>query len=75
MQSQSSMEGGRASVLTEEMLGLFTYLFQEGERGVSSEQRAVGQMASACEERTACESVVDGMFYRSCDTYANVLLP
>lgn len=50
MQSQSSMGGGRVSVLMEEMLGLFTHLFQEGEQGVSSEQRPFGQMAGACEE-------------------------
>ena len=43
MQSQSSIGGEeyRVSVLTEEMLDLFTCLFQDSEWGVSSEQRVV----------------------------------
>lgn len=62
------------------MAGLFTDLCQEAEQGVSSEQRVVGQMTSACEMASACEeraargSVVDGTSHHSCDMYANVLL-
>lgn len=44
--SRSLVQGKRVYVLTEEMWGLFTCLFQEGEQGVSSEQRVAGQMAS-----------------------------
>lgn len=58
----------------EEMLGLFTHLFQEGEQGVSSEQRLFGQMAGACEEWVASELVVDSTSYHLCDTYSSMLL-
>lgn len=48
--SLSLVQAKRVCVLTEEMCGPFTCLFQEGEQGVSSEQRVVGQMARICEQ-------------------------
>lgn len=56
------------------MCGLFTCLFQEGEQGVSLEQRVVGQMARICEQQAVCELRVDGMFCHLCGTIADVFL-
>lgn len=72
--SHSLVQGKRVCVLTEEMWGLFTYLFQEGERGVSSEQRVLGQMAGICKQQAACELTVDGLFCHLCDNIVHVFL-
>lgn len=72
--SLSLVQGKRVCVLTEEMCGLFTCLFQEGEQGVSLEQRVVGQMARICEQQAVCELRVDGMFCHLCGTIADVFL-